>query len=161
MIASAHLAAGIVIGLASDHVARGTFTRISAAFVTGVIVHLLMDAVPHSDYDLFPVSTMWFVIAGEFLAVLIIAAIVLRDRLTPHWLQSVAAGLLGSVLPDAKFIAPFFLPASSARLVESYGNRLHNPFHASANSAVFGMVTQLSCTILLLVVMTAFPRTRA
>ena len=92
MIASAHLAAGIVIGLASDHVARGTFTRVSTAFAAGVVVHLLMDAVPHSDYDLFPMSTMWFVIAGEFLAVLIITAIVLRDRLTPHWLQSVAAG---------------------------------------------------------------------
>ena len=160
MIASAHLAAGIVIGLASDHVARGTFTRISAAFVTGVIVHLLMDAVPHSDYDLFPMSTMWFVIAGEFLAVLIIAAIVLRDRLTPHWLQSVAAGLLGSVLPDAKFIAPFFLSTSHAALVETYGNRLHAPFHATANSAVLGMVSQLSFTTLLLVVMAAFPRTR-
>ena len=70
MIASAHLAAGIVIGLASDHVARRTFTRVSTAFVAGALVHLLMDAVPHSDYDLFPMSTMWFVIAGEFLAVL-------------------------------------------------------------------------------------------
>ena len=161
MIASAHLTAGIVIGLASDHVARRTFTRVSTAFVAGVVVHLLMDAVPHSDYDLFPMSIMWYVIAGEFLAVFVIAAIVLRNRLKPHSLQSIAAGLLGSVLPDAKFIAPFFLPASSARLVEHYGNRLHAPFHATANSAVLGMATQLSCTILLLVMLAAFPRTRA
>ena len=151
MIASAHLAAGIVIGLASDHVARRTFTRVSTAFAAGALVHLLMDAVPHSDYDLFPMSTMWFVIA----------AIVLRNRLKPHSLQSIAAGLLGSVLPDAKFIAPFFLSTSHAALVETYGNRLHAPFHATANSAVLGMVSQLSFTTLLLVVMAAFPRTRS
>jgi hypothetical protein len=157
MIASAHFAAGIVVGLSTDHVVHRRFVRVAIAFAAAVVMHLLMDAVPHSDYDLVSPSAIPLLIAGEVLVVGTIAVVLLRNRLTHHWRSCVAAGLLGSVVPDAKFIAPLILSPHHATLVEYYGNRLHGPFHASPTSPVIGMSTQVLCTLILLASFRAFP----
>jgi len=161
MIASAHLAAGIVIGLSTARLVHARFVRVAFAFAAAVVMHLLMDAVPHSDYDLVSRSAIPLLIAGEVVVVGTIAVVLLRNRLTPHWRSCVAAGLLGSVLPDAKFIAPFILSPHYATLVEYYGNQLHGPFHASPTSPAIGMTTQVLCTLFLLASFRAFPPTRA
>jgi hypothetical protein len=161
MIASAHFAAGTVVGMASAHFARSRFAQVAIAFGTGVAVHLLMDAVPHSDYELLPTQYVPFVIVGEGLVVLVFAFMALRNRVKSGWRPAIVAGVLGSALPDAKFIAPYLLPTSVAGLIREYGNRLHEPFHASAAPALLGMVTQVSCTILLLGTLALFPRSRA
>ena len=160
MIASAHFAAGIVVGLASDRVIRGRFALVAVAFAAAFVVHFLMDAIPHSDYHFFAWRTVPFIIVGEAFLVAVIAALLLRHRATPQWPECIAAGLLGSAIPDAKFIAPFVLSAHNAALVEYYGNRLHHPFHSSADTA-FGMATQVVCAVLLLLALAAFPRKRA
>ena len=157
MIASAHLAAGIVIGLSTDHLLRGRIARVAIAFVVGVVMHLLMDAVPHADYFLFPWWWTPYLIMGEIAIVGVVAVVLLRDRLTPHWPSSIAAGLLGSVLPDSKYFAPFLLSARDANLVEHYGNMLHAPFHRGATTAL-GMTTQVLCAVLLLACFAVFPR---
>jgi len=159
MIASAHFAAGIVIGLSSNRLIRGRFTRVVVAFGAAVVMHLLMDAVPHSDYHQFHWRLTPYLIVGEAILVAVVAGILLRHRLTSHWPECITAGLLGSVLPDAKFVAPFFLSAHNANLVKYYGNRLHAPFHSSANAAL-GMTTQVLCTVLLLAAFAAFPLNR-
>jgi hypothetical protein len=160
MIASAHFAAGIVIGLSSDRVVHGRFARVAAAFAAGVVMHLLMDAVPHSDYDLVSLSAIPLVIACEVVFVGAVALVLLQGRLTPHWRSCVAAGLLGSTLPDVKFIAPFLLSPHNASLVEYYGNRLHGPFHTAATDLAIGMTTQVLCTLILLASLAVLPRAR-
>jgi len=158
MIASAHLAAGIVIGLSTARLVHARFVRVAFAFAAAVVMHLLMDAVPHSDYDLVSRSVIPLVIAGEIVVVAALAAVLLRNRLMPHWRPCVAAGLFGSAIPDAKFIAPFVLSPHNAMLVEHYGNRLHGPFHSAATAPAIGMTTQVLCTLILLASLAAFPR---
>lgn len=161
MIASAHFAAGIIIGIASDRVVRGRIARVSVAFGAAIVMHFMMDAIPHTDYHFFPPASVPVLVVGETLMVAVIAGWLLRSRLTPHWRECVAAGLIGSALPDVKFIAPYLLSPYNAILVEYYGNKLHRPFHASADYTAFGMATQVICAILLLAMLAAFPRTRA
>jgi len=161
MIASAHFAAGVVIGLASAHVVRSRSAGAAVAFGTAAVVHFLMDAVPHSDYGSLARSNLPFMVGGEAILVGAIAAILLRRRLTLHWRSCVAAGLFGSVLPDAKFVAPFVLSEHNAALVEYYGNRLHDPFHAGATSTLLGMTAQVLCTLILLASLRMFPSARA
>ena len=157
MIASAHLAAGIVIGLSTDYLIGGRIARVAVAFGAGVVMHLLMDAIPHADYFLFPWWWTPYLIMGEFAIVAVIALALLRDRLTPHWRSCIAAGLLGSALPDSKYIAPLFLSHEHALRVEHYLNTLHGPFHRGATSAL-GMTTQVLCAVILLACFAAFPR---
>ena len=161
MIASAHFAAGILIGLSSDRLVRGRVARVAVALGAAVVMHFAMDAVPHGDYHFFEPALVPFVVVGEALLVVVIATFLLRNRATPHWRECVAAGLLGSVLPDSKFIAPYLLSPHNAILVEYYGNRVHRPFHASADYTAFGMATQVLCTVLLIAALAALPRTRA
>lgn len=159
MIASAHVAAGAVVGMASAYAVKHRFARLALATGMAVVVHFLMDAIPHSDYAALPRPIVLVVATCEILAASAIAWCVLRTRLTSDWPVYMSAGLLGSLLPDIKFAAPLLLPGHVARLVEQFGDRLHEPFHASASSLAAGMAAQFFCTALLLALLTLFPRT--
>jgi hypothetical protein len=161
VIASAHLAAGVVIGMASTRFLRWRPGRVVVAFATGVILHLAMDHVPHADYnDL----GGWLLIAIVFLESFIALTImyfIARDRVSPGWFPSIVAGVTGSALPDVKFFAPFMLPAEYAAVASDWGEQLHYAIHAPPTSFGVGMVTQLTAVCLLLAVLMAFPRTKA
>jgi hypothetical protein len=157
MIASAHVAAGVVIGVIAARLMRWPAGRIAAAFAASVLVHLEMDAIPHSDYHTLSWTGMLVVVALELNLVGIVAYHLLRHRLPPQGLWSVAAGVFGSALPDAKFMAPL-LPSELARLVQSSGDRLHHAIHAAPTSLAYGMMTQVSCAVLLIAALLLFPR---
>lgn len=124
------------------------------AFVTGFVVHVLMDAIPHSDYPGLSRSWVVFVVGVETAIVGAFAAWQLGPRAIALWRGPIVAGLLGSVVPDVKFVALLVLPAQYARTFEVYGDRLHAHFHAAPVAVLPGMTTQLVCTIGLLVTLT-------
>ena len=159
MIASAHIAAGFVAGMASAHATKNRFLRVVAAFTLAFGSHFVLDSIPHSDYAGLPRSAIAAVGLLEVVVSFAIGMYILRHRLLPHWPEFLSAGLFGSALPDAKFIVPIFLSDQNARLVEYYGNRLHEGLHAGPASPAFGLATELVCTILLLACLFALPRT--
>jgi ABC-type uncharacterized transport system fused permease/ATPase subunit len=109
-----------------------------------------MDAIPHSDYYRLPRTSVLLVVMAEAVVVGALASRWIGTRLIREWRTPVAAGLLGSVLPDAKFIALLFLPDQYARTVEYYGDRLHAHFHSAPVAVSTGMTTQVLCAIALL-----------
>ena len=158
MIASAHLAAGLVIGTAASHFMRWRPGSVVASFAAGVLLHLAMDHVPHADYNGIVGSPLRVIVALESIATFAIAFLILRRRVSPGWMAPTIAGLLGSSLPDVKFVAPLLLPDEYARRATDIGERLHYAIHASPTSLAFGMTTQLVATVVLLAMLAAFPR---
>lgn len=159
MIASAHIAAGFVAGMAGAYATRNRVLRLAAAFTLAFVLHFQLDAIPHSDYAGLPRSALGVVASLEVAAVCAIGMYILRRRLLLHWPEFLFAGLSGSVLPDARFLAPIVLSDRNARLVEYYGNRLHEGLHAGTTSLALGLAAELVSTILLLACLYAFPRT--
>lgn len=155
MIASVHVAAGIVIGTASLRLIPARATRIVVAFAAGFLAHLLMDGIPHSHYESLPLGVVLLIVILEFAAVTSIAALLLRRRLPPDWRAPMAAAVLGSSLPDAKFGAALLLNPELAEQVRSIGDSMHAPFHAGPTSLSAGMTTQLLALVLLLALMRA------
>ena len=150
MIASAHLAAGLVAGVASARNIRPGPARLVVALVAGLATHALLDAIPHSDYDRLPRSSVLLVIMAEAAVVGALAAWWFGGRVTREWRGPIAAGLLGSALPDAKFVALLLFPDQYARTVEYFGDRLHAHFHAAPVAPTTGMVIQVLCAVGLL-----------
>lgn len=160
MNASAHVAAGIVAGMVATRFPTGTLRRVGAAFSVGVLSHVVLDAIPHSDYRMLARSTVLWVSACEIVGTMAIAAWLLRRRLTPQWQGPLVAGLAGACLPDAKFPARLLLPAEAVQRVETYGDSFHGFFHAGrmANPMI-GLGIEIAFAIALLLSLSAFPRT--
>ena len=158
MIASAHVAAGMVIGLASAMRFKSGLGGIAIALSSAVVGHMVLDAIPHSDYHGIPRFTALTIATCEVVAVTAIAFFLVRRRLVSGALGCLAAGLAGSVLPDAKFIAPLLMSADSALRVEHYGNMFHAPFHSTASSPALGMITQVLAAVALLVTFVVLAR---
>lgn len=133
---------------------RSPRVRVVVAFVTGFVLHVLMDAIPHSDYH--RLSRPWVLIAVGAEAALVgaFAAWQLGSRVIAQWRGPIVSAWLGSVVPDVKFVALLVLPPQYARTVELYGDRLHAHFHAAPVAVTTGMSTQLVCTITLLAILT-------
>lgn len=149
MIATAHLAAGAVATVAAVAFGGGGIRRVAAGFVFGVLSHMALDAVPHSDYLPLPQDQLVAPVLAETVVVTLALAWLLRTRLYGHWPVFVA-GLAGAALPDAKFLARPPMPDGMAELVWNYGIRFHDFFHAPRPSIAFGWITQVGSILLLL-----------
>ena len=131
-----------------------------AAFAMGVLVHLAMDYIPHTDYNDLGGRLLVAIVFLESLVASILMFFIVRDRISRDWIPSIVAGLIGSSLPDAKFFAPLVLPTEYAHTVSEWGERLHYAIHAPPTSFGFGMATQLTAVVVLLAALASFPRTR-
>lgn len=159
MIASAHVVAGLVAGMASARVTDKRIQRIAIAFGFGILSHVVFDAIPHSDYGKLERATVVWITLGEGVGVCLLAAMILRRRVTPHWPEYLFAGLVGSVILDAKFFVRVFLPLNIAASVQRYGDHIHSFFHADRLShPIVGTAIEIVTTILLLAILSAFPR---
>ena len=152
MIASAHIVSGILCGVVAAS-ARTNASRFAVAFALGLVSHVVLDAIPHSDYgQLFGAERMAVVIV-EVPVTAALLWLILRSRWRRGFGVSVPAGVAGSVLPDAKFaFAIFPEPVSSS--VERWGNGFHSWFHALPTPFLVGMATQIASLIVLLVILT-------
>lgn len=152
MIASAHIVGGIVSGVVGAS-ARTNASRFAVAFALGLVSHIALDAIPHSDYgQLFGAERM-AVVSIEVPATAALMWFMLRSRWRPGFGVSVPAGLAGSVLPDAKFAFAIF-PEPVASSVERWGNGFHSWFHALPTPFRVGMATQITSLMVLLLILT-------
>jgi len=159
MNASAHISAGLVAGMVGAHSRVRWIWRVATAFSLGLLSHVVFDAIPHSDYRMFPRSTHLWLALCEIAVVGVIAGFIVRRRLIPGWAGCLFAGLVGSALPDAKFAARAILPESIAQSVARYGDAFHSPFHAGRMSEPWlGLGIEIACAVVLLATLTVFPR---
>jgi hypothetical protein len=110
MIASLHVATGAAIGIAAARTIRPRALQVFVAIVVGIGGHLLMDAIPHSDYGFLPMSIVAWVGLGEaFVAIGVVALLARRKLGVGEWLP-VSAGVAASMAPDVKFAVRVFVP---------------------------------------------------
>jgi hypothetical protein len=147
MIAAAHVMAGLVAGVAALS-ARSSASRLATGFGLGVLSHVVLDAIPHSDYGSLPRSALLMSVAVEIVATLGLAWYLLRDRRLPGLRFALPAGLAGAMIPDLKF-ARYFLPPPAASWVHDVGDRFHAPFHAGPTTVTVGLTLEVTCTLLL------------
>jgi hypothetical protein len=140
--------AGLVAGVAALS-ARTSRSRVAAGFGLGVLSHVVLDAIPHSDYGSLPRLALLTSVAIEIVATLGIARYVLQERPMPGLRPALLAGLAGAVIPDVKF-ARYFLPPRAAAWAYDVGDRFHAPFHAQPTSVAVGLTFEIICTLVLL-----------
>lgn len=158
MIASAHVAAGAVAGLAGAHFSGKWIWRVVAAFAFGLVSHLLLDALPHSDYATLSRSTVMWLASLEAVGMTAVTGYMTR-RLVPHWPWYVLVGVAGGALPDAKFFAPAVLPPELAGKVIAVTQEMHAPFHApTPSSPALGLAVEVMVTVLCLAILLIVPR---
>lgn len=147
MIAAAHVMAGLVAGVAALS-APTNGARVVLGFGLGVLTHVVLDAVPHSDYGSLGRSLVILSVAVETAAVLGLGWFLLRSRRLPGLLFAVPAGLAGAMMPDVKFLR-YFLPPPGASWVLDLGSRFHGPFHAQPTTVAVGLPNEILSTLAL------------
>jgi len=128
---------------------RGNGWRFVAAVGLGVLTHVVLDAIPHSDYGSLRRSTILVIVALELVATFTFGWYLLRRRLRPGLRLTLPAALAGAMLPDAKF-AGQSLPAPAASWIRTIGDGFHAPFHAPPTPPALGLAVEIVCTVVLL-----------
>lgn len=145
--------------MAGAYLPGSRIPKLAAAFSLGVLSHVVLDAIPHSDYRMLARSAIVWVALCESVGIAVAAGYLLRHRLIPHWPGYLLAGLTGASLPDAKFVARLLVSGPMAQRVEYYGDYFHSFFHAEEMAVpLLGLGIEVACTIVLLAVLTTFPR---
>lgn len=160
MIASAHIAAGAVVGVLSARATRAPVAAISLALVLGFLSHFVLDMVPHADYaPLSRTATVRLALSEVAVTSGLVWLILLR-RLPSRAALPVLAGVGASALADAKFVARLVLPPETAEVIAAYGDRLHAGIHAAPPVTIAaGWSTEIATALLLLAVLRgAWPR---
>lgn len=152
MIASAHVLSGVLSGVIAAR-ARTTASRAAVAFGLGVLFHVVIDAVPHSDYGSLMGWTRVAIVLPEVVASLAIGWFILRPQWRPEQGIAVLAGLAGAMLPDVKFVFAFF-PEPVASTVTFWGDRFHSYFHASPTPFMVGKRNEAIGVAILIVLLT-------
>ena len=147
MIAAAHVMAGLVAGVAASSARTGA-SRVASGFGLGVLSHIVLDAIPHSDYGSLPQSALVMSVAIEIVATLGLAWFLLRGRRLPGLRLALPAGVAGAMIPDVKFTR-YFLPPEGASWVRDIGDSFHAPFHAKSTTVAVGLTFEIICTLLL------------
>lgn len=147
MIATAHVMAGLVAGVAALS-ARTAGAMAATGFVLGLLTHVVLDAIPHSDYGSLSRTAVLISVASEIAATFALAWYLMRSRRLPGLWIAVPAGLAGAMIPDAKF-ARYFLPEPAGSWIRDVADRFHAPFHAERATVATGLTFEIVCTVLL------------
>ena len=147
MIATAHVTAGMIAGVAALS-ARGSGWRFVTALGLGVLSHVILDTIPHSDYGSLSRLAILAIVAVELLVTFTFAWYLLRPRRLPGLRVTLLPALAGAMLPDAKFAAQW-LPEPAASWVHDTGDRFHSWFHVAPTPVGVGLSAEIACTLLL------------
>ena len=152
MIASAHILSGLVCGVIGRRAGSHT-SRMTLAFVAGLVSHVMLDGLPHSDYGSLQGWMLLAVVALEIAASLAAGWYVLRRRWSPDYRGPLLAGVVASTFPDAKFAA-VILPAPAAGWVQTIGDAFHSGFHAAPAELLAGLAMEIVTLVVLLLALT-------
>ena len=160
MIASAHVAAGALAGIVATRVGSvGVTVRLVVATVLGLGSHMLMDAIPHSEYMFISLNYAVQVAIVEAIIACGIAWLLLRRRAGRELTIPVATGIAAAMLPDLQFVSQVTaLPAATE--LSSAGDIFH-VFHASTKAPpIAGAIGELALAALLFYGTAKFTRRR-
>jgi hypothetical protein len=129
MIASAHVAAGAVVGAVAMGLRAPVAARLLFAMAVGITGHLAMDAIPHSDYAFVEFSHIAWVGLGEALVACAFVAFLARGRLPAGSALTLFVGVASSMAPDVKFVARVLAPKYEAPITR-ITDAVHG-FHAT------------------------------
>jgi hypothetical protein len=156
VLASSHLSAGIVAGMAASRFSGGTARRIVIALGFGLASHVMLDAIPHADYGYLRRLYILPIALCEAALVFGLAALILRRRVVKEWPAFLAAGVFASAIPDARFGLEMF-PWQIKYKVLFATYWFHSFFHAQPVTFWIGMVNQVAMAIGCVAVLFAFP----
>ena len=133
MIASAHVAAGAVVGALAMRMRASVVVRVVVAMVAGVALHLAMDAVPHSDYAFIEIRWVpWVGLAEAAVACAIVTGLA-KGRIGSSQPIVLFAAIASSMAPDVKFVARVLAPryeAAITRITDTiHGLHATQPLH--------------------------------
>jgi hypothetical protein len=129
MIASAHVAAGAVAGAVAMRLRAPIAVRVIVALTIGIVSHLTMDAIPHSDYAFLTLGRIpWFGLGEAFVALGVVLFVARGRFVSGEWLPFFA-GVAGSMAPDVKFVVRVLAPKYEAQ-VSRMTDAVHG-FHAT------------------------------
>lgn len=148
MIATAHVTAGIIASVLALRV-HGNGLRVATALGLGVLSHVVLDTIPHSDYGSLSRWTILAIVSLELLVTFALAWYLLRPRRLRGLHVTLPAGVFGGAIPDAKFPGQW-LPAPAASWVRDVGERFHSFFHVDPTPIVVGLTAEITCTLLLI-----------
>jgi|GEM_PF-3967958 len=160
MIASAHVAAGALAGVIGGRVSSaGAVPSTAIAILLGLASHMLMDAIPHSEYMFISLNYAVRVAIVEAIIACGVAWLVLRRRAGRELLLPVATGIAAAMLPDLQFVSQVTaLPAATE--LSSAGDIFH-VLHASTKAPpVAGALGELALAALLFYGASKFARRR-
>lgn len=160
VIASAHLAAGAVAAVVAVSLGGSKTRTVFAALVLGVLSHMALDAIPHSDYQPLDQDRLVIPVLIESAVISLVLAWLLRRGLRAHW-PTYLAGLVGAAIPDVKFLAQWPIPDRLGELAFRYGSRFHDYFHAADPALEVGWVTQVASAVVLLAILAGLGRARS
>jgi hypothetical protein len=156
MIATAHVTAGMIAGVVALR-ARGDVLRVATAFGLGVLSHVLLDTIPHSDYGQLARWTILIIVSVELLLTFALGWYLLRPLRLRGLHLTLPAGVAGGAIPDAKF-AGQWLPAPAASWVRDVGDRFHSFFHVDPTPIAVGLAAELTCALILIAGLWAIAR---
>ena len=130
MIASAHIAAGAAVGLIAGRLTMHPVARAAIAFGSGILSHIILDAIPHADYRGIDSSIVAVFALTETLVMFAILTLMLRGKLLPGWQWSLLPAIAGAMAPDARFPAELLLSPEMTHTAQSLGHAFHSSFHA-------------------------------
>ena len=143
--------AGVVSGVGALSVRAGAL-RVLTAFGLGILSHVVLDALPHSDYGSLGHRAILAIVLFEITATMTIAWFVLRSQRYRGARLPLLVGLIGATLPDVKFMQTW-LPGQAGLWVDRVGEGFHGPFHTSSDSVALGLFVEVVATLSLLVVL--------
>lgn len=149
MIATAHVTAGMIAGVAALSV-RGSGSKFVTALVLGTLSHVILDMIPHSDYGVLSQRAILAIVALELVVTFAFGWYVLRSRRLPGLSVTLPAALAGAMMPDMKF-AGNWLPEPAASWVTAGGYRFHRGLHVGPTPLPVGLSAEIACTVLLVV----------
>ncbi|MDQ8165276.1 MAG: hypothetical protein P3A28_05910 [Gemmatimonadota bacterium] len=156
MIASAHVAAGALVGVIATRAwSAGTAVCIAIAILLGLGSHMVMDAIPHSEYMFMSLDHAVQVAIVEAILACGIVWLVLRRRVGRESILPVVAGIVAAMLPDLQFVSQVTaLPAATE--LSNAGDVFHI-LHANTKAPPnAGAIGELALAALLLFVAARF-----
>jgi hypothetical protein len=114
MLASAHVAAGALAGVIATRASSTRAISVGIAILLGLGSHVVMDAIPHSEYLFMSLDRAVHVAIVEAIIAGGIVWFVLHGRAGRASILPVAAGIIAAMLPDLQFASRLTaLPAAT------------------------------------------------
>ena len=152
MLSTPHLLVGAAIG--------SQIGGVPGAFAFGVISHLILDAIPHTDEDLLEAPGHKRIMPADYVAVIldIIVGLIMVTYFTfsqNHISANVLAGAIGGISPDLLSNVPFWSPQLIKLPILKQFHWMHHAlsYVNNGHNKLFGVLTQFIVIIIAVIVL--------